>query len=210
MGQSHFDCLMPNLTFDTPNPSPASLARQPESQGLMTVILGRQEFPTNILVANIARAKDKVTLSFGEAIFMEVSRKPSAVWFPDWVVALRQQRLPALHQQQYRFALIQFLRFCKQTHQRATVEAARQFMRDLDGQRRLGTSQARLWKDALNWFFRNGKKYPASGGPTPMRDRQENAERSGITGSMDAPTNCLVGSCSCLLQRNLIKAISIF
>jgi len=131
MGQSHFDCLMAILTFNTPNPSPASLTRQPESQGLMTVILGRQEFPTNILVANIARAKDKVTLSFGEAIFMEVSRKPSAVWFPDWVVALRQQRLPALHQQQYRFALIQFLRFCKQTHQSTTRGQVRHGVRSI-------------------------------------------------------------------------------
>lgn len=62
---------------------------------------------------------------------------------------------------QYRTALIQYLRYCKQTHQRATVDSARQFMREIEAQRRLGVSMLANWKDALNWFFDESKRQPA-------------------------------------------------
>jgi hypothetical protein len=83
----------------------------------------------------------------------QASAPRPAVWFPHWAEALARVRLPALVRQQYRTALLQYLRFCKQTRQRATVDSARQFMKDIEQQRQLGVSQLATWKGALNWFF---------------------------------------------------------
>jgi len=57
------------------------------------------------------------------------SKKPgTAVWFPNWATVLERQGLPALHRQQYRQAIVEYLRFCKQARCRVTVNSARQFM----------------------------------------------------------------------------------
>jgi integron integrase len=82
------------------------------------------------------------------------------IWFPGWAEALQRVRLPALIHQQYRLALIQYLRFCKESHTRATVESARQFMQETEAKRRLGKSQLANWKAALNWFFEEAAKQP--------------------------------------------------
>ena len=42
----------------------------------------------------------------------------NVVWFPSWPDALRQLHLPTLRRQQYRLALVRYLRFCKETPQR--------------------------------------------------------------------------------------------
>jgi integron integrase len=81
-----------------------------------------------------------------------------AVWFPQWAEVLGQVRLPALVRQQYRMAILEYLRFCKQRRQRATVDSARQFMGELGQQRRLSVSQQATWKAALNWFFKEAGK----------------------------------------------------
>lgn len=83
-------------------------------------------------------------------------RKP--VWFPAWPDALRQLRLPALRQQEYRLALIRYLRFCKETRQRATIESARAFIESVQEQRMLSLSMLATWKEALNWFFKEAGK----------------------------------------------------
>jgi hypothetical protein len=82
------------------------------------------------------------------------------VWFPGWSDALHQRRLPAGVRMQYRTAVIQYLRFCKQTHQRATMDLARRFMQELEAQRRLGVSMLANWKTALNWFFEEASRQP--------------------------------------------------
>ena len=79
-------------------------------------------------------------------------------WFPEWPDALQQLRLPPLRRQQYRLALIRYLRFCKHTRQRATVESARGFMETVHAQRMLSLSMLATWKEALNWFFTEGRK----------------------------------------------------
>jgi hypothetical protein len=50
--------------------------------------------------------------------------------------------------------LVEFLRFCKQTRQPATVASARQFMAEMETQRRLSEAELARWKGAVNWFFR--------------------------------------------------------
>ena len=78
------------------------------------------------------------------------------IWFPEWVAALNALRLKELESAAYRRALTSYLRFCKQTRQRATVASARQFMKQVEGQGRLGVAQVASWKAALNWFFKAG------------------------------------------------------
>ncbi|MCG3148075.1 MAG: Tyrosine recombinase XerC [Verrucomicrobiae bacterium] len=101
---------------------------------------------------------------------MEKDKPAPPIWFPQWAERLPQLRLPALRQQQYRFALIQYLRFCKQTGQKATVNSARAFMQEVTDHRRLAVSQLATWREALNWFFREGGKQPIQ--PAPVRAAQ--------------------------------------
>ena len=89
---------------------------------------------------------------------MEKDTGQRPIWFPQWAEALPQLRLPAVQEKQYQFAIIQYLRFCKQTGQRATIPSARTFIQDATETRHLGVSQLAAWKAALNWFFKEGSK----------------------------------------------------
>ena len=86
-----------------------------------------------------------------------------AVWFPHWAEALERVRLPLLVRQQYRIAIVQYLRFCRQRRQRATVDSARHFMAEMVQHRRLSVSQQATWKAGLNWFFKEAGQ-PGSAG----------------------------------------------
>jgi integron integrase len=88
-----------------------------------------------------------------------------AVWFPNWSEALRDLRLPPIHRHQYQVGIIRFLRFCKETRQPATVASARAFIKQVEGERTLSASMLGRWKDALNWFFREAKRRPATPRP---------------------------------------------
>ncbi len=87
-----------------------------------------------------------------------MSAQPKAVWFPHWREALRDLRLPPLRKLQYRLALIRYLHYCKKSRQQATVSSAREFMNSVQRQRLLSVSMLATWKEALNWFFKEGRK----------------------------------------------------
>ena len=72
------------------------------------------------------------------------------VWFPQWAAVLARLALPELRRQAYRRALIDYLRFCKASHQRTTVNSARQFMAQVQNQRQPGVSQVVVRKEVLN------------------------------------------------------------
>ena len=93
------------------------------------------------------------------------ARRP-AVWFPQWAEVLVRVRLPVLVRQQYRMAIVQYLRFCKQRRQLATVDSARHFMVEMAQQRRLSDSQQANWKAALNWFFKEARTHGKAGTAT--------------------------------------------
>jgi integron integrase len=61
----------------------------------------------------------------------------------------------------YPRAIVDYLRFCKLSRQRATVASAREFMAKAEAKRRLGPSQLATWKVALNWFFTAAKSSPS-------------------------------------------------
>ena len=75
------------------------------------------------------------------------------VWFPNWAEVLARVRLKELERRAYYRAIVEYLRFCKQSRQRATVASARMFMDQVAQRRRLRLSQMATWKEALNWFF---------------------------------------------------------
>ena len=88
---------------------------------------------------------------------MDQSLPSQGVYFPQWAEVLPTLRLPDLQRQVFQRAIVEYLRFCKLSRQRATVASARQFMEQMAGKHRLVVSQLALWKAALNWFFRAAK-----------------------------------------------------
>jgi integron integrase len=103
---------------------------------------------------------------------MGQSLPSQGVWFPQWADVLPSLRLPDVQRQTYRRAILEYLRFCKQSRQRATVASARQFMQQVEGKHRLVASQLALWKTGLNWFFRAAKSAPANLATPCVRDRE--------------------------------------
>jgi integron integrase len=88
---------------------------------------------------------------------------PAVIWFPRWAEAVGRLGLPAVRCQQYHRAIIGYLRYCKETRQRATVPSARAFMGALEAQRQLSVGELAVWKEALNWFFRAGRQAATAG-----------------------------------------------
>lgn len=88
---------------------------------------------------------------------MLASRDSQGIWFPQWAEVLARLRLPELRLKAYRQAVLAYLQFCKASRQRAAVPSARQFIAQVEQQRRLGASQVAIWKEALNWFFMAAK-----------------------------------------------------
>jgi hypothetical protein len=115
------------------------------------------------------RAKDKVSLFFAGVVFVEKCTMQDWIWFPRWSEVLARERLPAIHQKEYRTAIISHLRHCKDTGQRATVPSAREFMARTERERSLARSQLELWKEAIRWFFRSGRQQAGKNVEPPRR-----------------------------------------
>ena len=88
---------------------------------------------------------------------MEVHSTNLGVWFPQWAQALEAAPVSDSVRVEYRRAIGYFLHFCKLSHQRATIDSAREFMQGAVSQRHLNLAQQDLWKAALNWFFQSSK-----------------------------------------------------
>ena len=95
---------------------------------------------------------------------MALPSPSQGVWFPKWAEVLARTRLKDQERRAFRSAIFEYLAFCKQSRQRATVSSARNFMVQVETKRRLGASQLATWKLALNWFFRAAKSSTADPG----------------------------------------------
>jgi hypothetical protein len=84
------------------------------------------------------------------------------VWFPQWAEVLSKAGLPDSERRTFRRAIGEYLGFCKQSRQRATVASAREFMEQMDEKRRLSVSHMAKWKAALNWFFEASRSSPGT------------------------------------------------
>ena len=88
---------------------------------------------------------------------MTPSSSSQGVWFPQWAELLSQANLKDLERCTFRLAIGEYLKFCKQSRQRATVASAREFMQHVEARNRLGRSQLAAWKAGLNWFFQTAR-----------------------------------------------------
>jgi integron integrase len=134
----------------------------------------------------------------------------TAVWFPTWPDELHKLRLPPIRQQQYRLGLIRYLRFCKETRQRATVESARAFMETVHAQRMLSLSMLATWKEALNWFFTEARKQPVGTSRRLVRnhDNMRATRRVAPTNTMtDVPSRGAADMGKTAWERRLIEVL---
>ncbi|HLP75668.1 MAG TPA: integron integrase [Candidatus Paceibacterota bacterium] len=88
--------------------------------------------------------------------------KPSLA-FPDWPARLAADDLltPGLREV-YRLTLTRFLASCQRRGVGLSVEAAREFVELERLERAPAAGRLQEWKDALNWFFRQGRGAAAS------------------------------------------------
>ena len=91
-----------------------------------------------------------------------------AVIFAHWREALNQAALSPPARGGYALGLTAYLEYCRRNGLSVTLESARGFM--ADAERRQLARNPQLWKEALNWFFREGRQHsglPSRGMPTP-------------------------------------------
>jgi integron integrase len=77
--------------------------------------------------------------------------------FDNWLEMLHRLQIAHSLRHGYREAIERYLDYCRLNGVSVRVETARAFISD--ALRRGSTPQGSLWKEGLNWFFREGKKY---------------------------------------------------
>ena len=81
--------------------------------------------------------------------------------FPAWKQNLGQSRLSAELQGSYRRGIDAYSDFCRRHRLAATVETARRFMAESARLESLAAETVGVWKEALNWFFREARAHRA-------------------------------------------------
>src|SRR6266700_4076406 len=81
--------------------------------------------------------------------------------FPAWEQCLGQARLSAELQGSYRRGIDAYSDFCRRHRLEASVETARRFMAERAGLESLAAATVEVWKEALNWFFREARAHLA-------------------------------------------------
>ena len=83
-------------------------------------------------------------------------RSGPQIIFDNWVEMLNRSVLSGAPRHVYQEAIEGYLDYCRLNGLSVRTETARSFMSD--ALRRGLTSQGSLWKEGLNWFFREGKR----------------------------------------------------
>ena len=103
---------------------------------------------------------------------MEKDKLDHPVWFPEWGTVLQHEAFPPAQREQYRQALVRYLRYCKLTGQRATVASARRFAEQWNDEENPVASELATTKAALNWFFQTARRHqPAMRGVPPLAQK---------------------------------------
>src|SRR5690348_1063234 len=88
--------------------------------------------------------------------------RPSAVptvIFPNWREVLNQSERAEAARAGYSLAITGYLDYCRRNGLSITTQSARWFMADVE-RRKLARNPG-LWKQALNWFFAQGRRSSA-------------------------------------------------
>jgi integron integrase len=91
------------------------------------------------------------------------ARKLPAVIFTNWREALNRSPLSEIVRGGYSLAIGGYLDYCRHNGVSVTLESARGYM--ADAQRRSLARNPQLWKQALNWFFKEGRRISGLGPP---------------------------------------------
>ena len=83
---------------------------------------------------------------------------PSVI-FANWLEVLHGLGLSKSMQSGFEYAIRGYLDYCHLNGLSVSLESARAYM--ADAQRRQLARNPALWKEALNWFFRRGRKMSA-------------------------------------------------
>lgn len=78
--------------------------------------------------------------------------------FSHWSEQLAQVPLSERHRQSYLITIRWYLSFCRRSRARVDHASARDFMAWVQKEKQTEPWQIEEWKEALNWFFREGKK----------------------------------------------------
>src|SRR6266487_3984961 len=81
--------------------------------------------------------------------------------YPDWKHGLAQAGLNGELQGSYRRGIEAYSDFCRRHRLEVTVETARRFMSESAGLKSIAPETVAVWKEALNWFFREARAHRA-------------------------------------------------
>ena len=139
--------------------------------------------------------------------------QPCGVWFPGWEGALARFPVSPPRRQEYRQAVIRFLHFCRETRQVASVPAARAFIETVQLQRPQGETTLATWKEALNWFFREGRRSQPAPGVSSIATGDQAAARATTpacwtpNGRLDVPPLAARDQGRSAWERRLIQTL---
>jgi len=103
---------------------------------------------------------------------MEKDKLEQAVWFPEWGTVLQHGAFSPAQREQYRQALVRYLRYCKLTGERATVASARRFVEQWNREENPAPLELATTKSALNWFFLTARQHkPSLRGVPPLAQK---------------------------------------
>jgi integron integrase len=84
------------------------------------------------------------------------------IQFPEWRQVLAQVQMSERQRRSYEITLRWYLSFCRRSRAQVTVSSARDFVKWAAEQKDPERWQLEQWKEALNWFFREATRPPAS------------------------------------------------
>ena len=97
------------------------------------------------------------------------------LYFPRWDEHLAAGGLPESVRLGHGITLRWYLGFCRRQRRAVSFDSARDFIAALERDRQPSASQLEVWKEALRWFFREGKALAAGGSGVAAPRRRPDA-----------------------------------
>ncbi len=92
------------------------------------------------------------------------------VSFPDWFEVLEASGLPETVRRSHTITIRWYLKWCRDKKVCACFDTVIDFLETMKGLKSPSPAMLENWKEALRWFFRNGKKQGESGGESKWID----------------------------------------
>jgi hypothetical protein len=91
--------------------------------------------------------------------------------FPDWKEVLAGQEMPRRLKQSFEITIRWYLSYCRRGRGAVHFESARDFIDCVAREKKPQEWQLEQWKEAIRWFFREGKKQREKMGKHKHRGR---------------------------------------